>query len=151
MTAGVWRAGFRSVSARTPPEPRQKHRFLQRPRAIWRAPVGTVEQLLLWIRIEAEQQRERDLTRRSAARRNSYAVAGFSGSREAFFLVRSVSRPPAPPRPFGALIQDTATSYSVAGLSVPVAAFLVLSVSRPPRSAHSLHEFTSEAILNTVN
>ena len=69
MTAGVWRAGDFRVSARTLPEPRQKHRFLQRPRAIWRAPVGTVEQLLLWIRIEAEQQRERDLTRRSAARR----------------------------------------------------------------------------------
>ena len=68
---GVWRAGFRRVSARTLPEPMQKHRFLQRPRAIWRAPVGTVEQLLLWIRIEAEQQRERDLTRRSAARRIS--------------------------------------------------------------------------------
>ena len=42
---GVWRAGFRSVSARTPPEPKQQHNFLQRPRAIWRAPVGTVEQL----------------------------------------------------------------------------------------------------------
>ena len=68
-TVAVWRAGFRGVSARTLPEQRQKHRFLQRPRAIWRAPVGTVEQLLLWIRIEAEQQRERDLTRRSAARR----------------------------------------------------------------------------------
>ena len=65
----VWGFGFRCVLARTPPEPKQKHRFLQRPRAIWRAPVGTVEQLLLWIRIEAEQQRERDLTRRSAARR----------------------------------------------------------------------------------
>ena len=69
MDGGVWRVGFRRVSARTLPESRQKHRFLQRPRAIWRAPVGTVEQLLLWIRIEAEQQRERDLTRRSAARR----------------------------------------------------------------------------------
>ena len=67
--AGVWRVGFRCVLARTPPEPKQKHMFLQSPRAIWRAPVGTVEQLLLWIRIEAEQQRERDLTRRSAARR----------------------------------------------------------------------------------
>ena len=70
--AGVWRAGFRCVLARTPPEPRQKHRFLQRPRAFWRAPVGKVEQLLLWMRIEAEQQRERDLTRRSAARRIIY-------------------------------------------------------------------------------
>ena len=69
MGVAVWRAGDFRVSARTLPEPRQKHRFLQRPRAIWRAPVGTVEQLLLWIRIEAEQQRERDLTRRSAARR----------------------------------------------------------------------------------
>ena len=71
MTVAVWGAGFRCVSTRTPPEPRQKHRFLQRPRAIWRAPVRPVEQLLLWIRIEAEQQRERDLTRRSAARRIS--------------------------------------------------------------------------------
>ena len=69
MTVAVWGVGFRSVSARTPPEPKQKHRFLQRPRAFWRAPVGKVEQLLLWMRIEAEQQRERDLTRRSAARR----------------------------------------------------------------------------------
>ena len=69
MTAAVWGAGFRSVLAKTLPEQKQKHKFLQRPRAIWRAPVGTVEQLLFWIRIEAEQQRERDLTRRSAARR----------------------------------------------------------------------------------
>ena len=69
MTAEVWRVGFRSVLARTHPEQQQKHWFLQRPRAIWRAPVGTEEHLLLWIRIEAEQQRERDLTRRSAARR----------------------------------------------------------------------------------
>ena len=69
MTVEVWGVGFRSVLARTLPEQKQKHRFLQRPRAIWRAPVGKVEQLLLWMRIEAEQQRERDLTRRSAARR----------------------------------------------------------------------------------
>ena len=66
---GVWGVGFRRVLATTLPKPKQKHRFLQRPRANWRAPVGTVEQLLLWVRIEAEQQRERDLTRRSAARR----------------------------------------------------------------------------------
>ena len=71
MGVGVWRVGFRCVLARTPPEPRHKHRFLQCPRAFWRAPVGKVEQLLLWMRIEAEQQRERDLTRRSAARRIS--------------------------------------------------------------------------------
>ena len=45
MGEGVWRVGFRCVLARTPPEPKQKHRFLQRPRAIWRAPVGKVEQL----------------------------------------------------------------------------------------------------------
>ena len=43
--ADVWGAGFRGVSARTLPEPKQKHKFLQRPRAIWRAPVETVEQL----------------------------------------------------------------------------------------------------------
>ena len=41
----VWRAGFRCVLARTPPEPKEKHRFLQCPRAFWRAPVGKVEQL----------------------------------------------------------------------------------------------------------
>ena len=75
MTAAVWGVGFRSVSARTPPEQRQKHRFLQRPRAIWRAPVRKVEQLLFWMRIEAEQQRERDLTRRSAARRTFRALS----------------------------------------------------------------------------
>ena len=44
-TAGVWRAGFRSGSSRTLPEQKQKHKFLQRPRPLWRAPVGTVEQL----------------------------------------------------------------------------------------------------------
>ena len=81
MTVAVWGVGFRGVSARTPPEPRQKHRFLQRPRAIWRAPVGTVEQLLLWIRIEAEQQRERDLTRRSAARRTAQILLNNGGAR----------------------------------------------------------------------
>ena len=69
MGAGVWRVGFRCVLARTPPEPKEKHRFLQCPRAFWRAPLGTVEQLLRCLRIEAAQQRERDLTRRSAARR----------------------------------------------------------------------------------
>ena len=31
--------------ARTLPEPKQKHRFFQRTRANWRAPVGKVEQL----------------------------------------------------------------------------------------------------------
>ena len=71
MIVAVWRVGFRGVLARTLPEAKQKHRYLQRPRAKWRAPVGTVEQLLHWIRIEAKQQRERDLTRRSAARRIS--------------------------------------------------------------------------------
>ena len=44
-TVAVWRAGFRGVLAITLTEQKQKHRFLQRPRAIWRAPVGTVEQL----------------------------------------------------------------------------------------------------------
>ena len=45
MGVGVWRVGFRGFLARTLPEQRQKHRFLQRPRANWRAPVGKVEQL----------------------------------------------------------------------------------------------------------
>ena len=44
-TVAVWRACFRGVLARTLLEQKQKHWFLQRPRAIWRAPVGTVEQL----------------------------------------------------------------------------------------------------------
>ena len=41
----VWGVGFRCVFARTPPEPKEKHRFLQCPTAFWRAPVGKVEQL----------------------------------------------------------------------------------------------------------
>ena len=90
MGAGVWRAGFRCVLVRTPPEPKEKHRFLQCPRAFWRAPLGTVEQLLRCLRIEAAQQRERDLTRRSAARRIFSSGGCFSGR---------VFKPPAPPRP----------------------------------------------------
>ena len=88
--AGVWRAGFRCVLARTPPEPKQKHRFLQCPRAFWRAPVGKVEQLLFWMRIEAEQQRERDLTRRSAARRTRILCA--SHKTAARFWVAQMAR-----------------------------------------------------------
>ena len=42
---GVWGVGFRCVLARTLPELKQKHKYLQRARAIWRAPVGKVEQL----------------------------------------------------------------------------------------------------------
>ena len=45
MGVGVWGVGFRCVLARTRPEPKQKHEFLQCPRAFWRAPVGKVEQL----------------------------------------------------------------------------------------------------------
>ena len=45
-TAAVWGAGFRCVSARTLSEQKQKHRYLQRARAIWRTPVGTVETAL---------------------------------------------------------------------------------------------------------
>ena len=78
VVVGVWGVGFRGVLPRTLPEPKQKHRFLQCSKAIWRALVGNVEQLLLWIRIEAEQQRERDLTRRSAARRIATRCSPFA-------------------------------------------------------------------------
>ena len=65
----VWRAGFRALLDRTAPKPEQKYWFLQRPKAIGRVPVGTVEHVIRYIRMEAEQQRVRDLTRSSAARR----------------------------------------------------------------------------------
>ena len=42
MGVAVWGVGFRCVLARTPPEHEQKHRFLQCPRAFWRALVGKV-------------------------------------------------------------------------------------------------------------
>ena len=45
VVAAVWRVGFQVVLATTVPEPKQKHTFLQRPKAIWRAPVGKVKQV----------------------------------------------------------------------------------------------------------
>ena len=42
MGAGVWGVGFRCVLARTPPEPKEKHRFLHGPKANYNAPVGKI-------------------------------------------------------------------------------------------------------------
>ena len=42
MGAGVWRVAFRCVLARTPPEPKEKHRFLHGPKANYNAPVGKI-------------------------------------------------------------------------------------------------------------
>ena len=42
MGAGVWGVGFRCVLARTPPEPKEKHRFLHGPKANYSAPVGKI-------------------------------------------------------------------------------------------------------------